>query len=83
MQLLEPMCKARIVVVKSDPPSAVSFPHFLKDNWQKMIVDHSELTIVHCSSGTIATCPVFPEKQMIICLEVLRARTTFVAFGSS
>ena len=27
--------RTRIVVVKSDPSSAVGFPDFLKDNWQK------------------------------------------------
>ena len=27
-----------------------------------MIVYHLELTILRCSSGTIATCPVFPKK---------------------
>ena len=26
--------RARIVVVKSDPSSAVGFPDFLEDNWQ-------------------------------------------------
>ena len=26
--------EARIVVVKSDPSSAVGFPDFLEDNWQ-------------------------------------------------
>ena len=28
-----------------------------------------ELAVLHCSSGTIATCPVFPIKQAIIGLE--------------
>ena len=58
--------RVRIVVVKSDPSSAVGFPDFLEDNWQ-----------------TITTCPVFPKKQAINCLEVLRARATFVRFDSS
>ena len=48
-----------------------------------MVVYHSELTVLRCSSGTIGTCPVFPKKQAIICLKVLRARATFVGFGSS
>ena len=26
--------RARIVVVKSDPSSAIGFPDFLEDNWQ-------------------------------------------------
>ena len=50
---------------------------------RQMVVYHSELTVLRCSSGTIATCPVFPKKQAIICLEVLRAWTTFLGFGSS
>ena len=37
-----------------------------------MNVYHLELTVLHCSSGAIATSPVFPKKQAIICLEVLR-----------
>ena len=61
--------RARIVVVKSDPSSAVG--------------KQMELTVLHCSSGAMATCSVFPKKQTIICLEVLRARATFVGFGSS
>ena len=66
--------RARIVVVKSDPSSADGFPDVLKDNWQQMVVYHAELTVLRCSSGTIATCPVFPKiVQAIICLEVLRA----------
>ena len=28
-----------------------------------MVVTHSELTVLRCSSGTIATCLVFPNKQ--------------------
>ena len=45
--------RARIVGMKIDPSLAVGFP------------DRSELT--RYSSGTIATCPVFPKKQAIIC----------------
>ena len=73
--------RARIVVVKSDPSSAVGFLNFLEDN--QVVVYHSELTVLRCSSGTIATCPVLPKKQAIICLVVLRPRATFVGFGSS
>ena len=73
--------RARIVVVKSDPSSAVGFPDCLEDNGQ--IVYHSELTVLRCSSGTIATSPVFPKKQAIICLEVLHTQATFVGFSSS
>ena len=65
--------RARIVVVKSDPSSAVSFPDFLEDNWQAN----------GCVPLRIATCPVFPKKQAIICLEGLRVRATIVGFGSS
>ena len=60
--------RARIVVVKSNPSSEVGFLDFLEDNWQ-IIVYHSELTVLSYSSGTIATCPVFPIKQAIIGLE--------------
>ena len=63
--------RARIVVVKSDPSSAVGFPDFLEDNWQTNTYV-PDLTVLRCSSGTMATCPVFPKKQAIICLEVLR-----------
>lgn len=48
-----------------------------------MVVYYLESTILRFFSGTIATFPVFPQKLTIICLEVLRARTTFVEFGSS
>ena len=44
---------------------------------KQIFVYHSELTVLR-SSGTIATSPVLPKKQAIICLEVLRARTTLV-----
>ena len=54
-----------------------------KTTGKQMVVYHSKLTVQRWSSGSIATCPVFPKKQAIICLEVLRARATFVGFGSS
>ena len=54
-----------------------------KTTGKQMVVYHSELTVLRCFSGTIATCSVFPKKQAIICLAVLRARATFVRFGSS
>ena len=54
-----------------------------KATGKQMVVYHTELTGLCCSSGAIATCTVFSKKQAIICLEVLRARTTFVGFGSS
>ena len=76
--------RVRIVVVKSDLSSAVGFPDFFEDNSSKqMVVYHSELTALRCSSGTFATCPVFLKKQAIICLEVLCKRATFIGFGSS
>ena len=50
---------------------------------QMVVSHHSELTVLLCSSGTTATCPVFPKKQAIISLEVLRGRAIFVGFGSS
>ena len=34
MQLFDRCVRARIVVVKSDPYSAVGFSDFLEDNWQ-------------------------------------------------
>ena len=81
---------ARIVVKneekKSNPSSAVVFLISWKATGKQMVVYHTELTVPRCSSGTIATCPVFPKKkkkkQAIICLEVLRARATFVGFDS-
>ena len=54
-----------------------------KTTGKQMIAYHLELTVLRCSSGTIATCQVFPKKQAIICLEALRARATFAGFGSS
>ena len=75
--------RARIVVVKSDASSAVGFLISWKITDKQMVVYHSELTVLRCSSSTIVTCPVFPKKQAIICLEVLSERTTFVGFGSS
>ena len=48
--------RARIVVVKSDPSSA---------SWKttgKQMPNHSELTVLRCSSATITTCQVFPKK---------------------
>ena len=49
--------RVRIVVVKSDPSLAVGFPDFLEDNWQ---INGCALTVLPCSSGTIAICLVFP-----------------------
>ena len=72
--------RARIVVVKSDP---LVFPISWNTTGKQMVVHHSESIVLRCSSATIATCPVFPKKQAIICLKVLRARATFVGFGSS
>ena len=54
-----------------------------KTTGKQMVVYHSELTILHCSSGTITTCPVFPKKQAMNCLEVLPEPATFAGFGSS
>ena len=75
--------RTRIVVVKSDPFSAVGFPDFLEGNWKTIGCVPLRIDCWRCSSGTIETCPVFPKKQVIICLEVHRARATFVGFGSS
>ena len=54
---------ARIVVVKSDSASVVGFPDFLEDNWQTNGYDNSELTVLRCSSGTIATCSFFRKNR--------------------
>ena len=67
--------RAHIIAMKSDPSSAVVFLISWKTTGKQMAVYHSELAI--------ATCPVFPKKQMIICLEARRAQATFVGFGSS
>ena len=75
--------RARIVVVKSDPCSAVGFPDFFEDNWQVNGCLPLKLTVLRYSSGTIAACPVVSKKQAIICLEVLRVCASFVGFGSS
>ena len=53
----------RFVVLKCETSSAVGVPDFLEDNWQKMVVYNSELTILRCFSDTIATCSVFPKKK--------------------
>ena len=44
-----------------------------------MVVYHSEFPVLRCSSGMVASCPVFPKNQETICFEVLCARTTFVS----
>ena len=75
--------RARIVVMKSDPSSAIGFPDFLEDNCQTNGCYHPVLTVLRCSNGTIAICTVFPKKQAIICLEVILARAIFVGFRSS
>lgn len=46
-----------------------------------MLVCHSKLTVLHCSSGTVPICIVIPKRQATICFEVLRVET-FVRFGS-
>ena len=74
---------ARIVVVKKDPSSAVSFPDFLEVNWQTNGGIQLRIDCSAYSSGTVATCPIFPKKQEINCSEVLGARTAFVLFDSS
>ena len=63
--------------VKSNSSSAVGFPDFLEENWQTNGCYHSELTVLRCSSGTIAACPVFPKKQAITCLEVPTKTSNF------
>ena len=55
--------RARIVMVKNDPSSAVGFPDFLEDNWQTNGCVQLR-TVLFCYSATIATCPVFTKKQV-------------------
>ena len=38
-----------------------------------MVMYHPELTVLRCYSSKFATCPVYPKKQAIVYLEVLRA----------
>ena len=49
---------------------------------KQIVVYHSELTDLRCSSGTLATLSVLPKKQTTVCFEVLLTRTTFIGFGS-
>ena len=58
-------------------------PNSWKATGKQKFVYHVELADLRCSSGMIAICPVFQKKQTIIYLEVLRARATFVGYGSS
>ena len=46
------------------------------------MVYHSELTVLRCSSGTVATWAVLPKKQSTICFEVIFLQTIFDRFGS-
>ena len=61
-------------------PRRLVFLIYWKITGKQMVVYHLELTVLRCFSGTIATCPVFPRKQAIICLEALRARVTSAGF---
>ena len=50
---------------------------------KQIVVFHSELTVLRCSSGTVANWPVLAKKQATICFEVFLPRTPFLRFGSS
>ena len=54
-----------------------------KISGKQIVVYHSELTVLRCSSETVATWPVLPKKQATICFKLLLPGTTFVGFGSS
>ena len=54
-----------------------------KTSGKQMLVYHEELTVLQSSKDTVATCLDFLTKQATICLEVLRARMTFVDFRLS
>ena len=49
---------------------------------KQIVVYHSELSVLWCSSASVATWPVLSRKPAIICFEVIFPQTTFVAFGS-
>lgn len=65
-----------IIVMKSDPSSVVVFQNSWKTTGQQMIMYHSELIILRCSSGIIVSCPGFSKMQATIRLDVLRPLTT-------
>ena len=48
---------------------------------KQIVVYHSKLTVLRCSSGTVATWPAFQKKLATICFEVIFQQTTFVGFG--
>lgn len=47
-----------------------------------MLVQHLEMIVLRSSKDTITTCLVFPKTQATICFKLLRARKTFLRFGS-
>ena len=69
MQLFEPMCESSYCRAEEWLVFLIS----RKTTVKQMFVYHSELTVLRCSSCTIAPCPVFPKKHSIICLKVLCA----------
>ena len=75
--------RARIVVVKSDPFSAVGFPDSLKDNWQTndcvpLRIEFRVILVVR-----LRHIQFYQKKKAVNWLEVLCVRETFVGFGSS
>ena len=70
--------RARIAMVNNESSSLVRFSTLGK----KILVYHSELTVLRCSSGTVATLTVLQKKQATICLEVFLPATAFIGFGS-
>lgn len=63
----------------------LGFPDFLKDNRETNCCVPLQIyyTILHCSSGMVATVHFFSKIQVIVCLKLLRARTICVGFSSS
>ena len=52
-----------------------------KTSGEQIVVNHSELTVLRCSSGTAATWPVLQKNQATICNEVILPQPTFVGFS--
>ena len=59
--------RVRIAMVNNDSFSLVRFSNFAKE----IVMYHSKLTVLRCSSGTVATWPVLLKKQVCICFVVV------------
>ena len=74
MQLFEPMYDSSHCHGEEWTVFGGWFSWFLPNKW--LCTTQNWIYWPNPSSGTIATCPVFPKKQTNICLEVLRVSTT-------